>query len=476
MSSIFGILYFLVAISIIVTVHEFGHLLTAKKFGVHCFEFSIGMGPKITKFYTDKSGTDYYLRAIPLGGYVMMAGENSGENVEDIPKDQLFNNKTPIQKIIILVAGAMMNFILGFLIYLSVGFFGGVQDLQSNMVTVQPNSAIAQAGIDTNDKIISINGQPTTTYEQIIAQLNENPIDFQNAQATINNQQHSLAQVNVEMSTVDESKYEIEYLPINSSESVRMSVQKVDGLLGIRPVEHKYNFLMSFKWAVAGFVDIISQVGQTLQILFSDGSQMKNLMGPVGLADMSKDVVQAGFSQSILMIAFLSINIGLVNLLPIPALDGGRIIFALLELILRRKLPDRIETTINAAGMLMLLGLFVFVLFNDTSRLFKSDEEILADARGLGDIVYVNASDDVSLTVPFDTELQTYKDASAIIKIENGNFATTDKSEIKVESLTEKMTIDFKAGDNTKLVINITDGEQISKQYILQFKETNETE
>lgn len=342
--SILGIIYFLIAISIIVVVHEFGHLIVAKRNGVKCFEFSIGMGPKIIKLGTDKSGTVYNLRAIPIGGYVMMAGEEEASEMEFDPEQSL-TNKTPWQKIKILVAGATMNFILGFVIlFLTFLILGVETPLDTNEVVVAEDTPIADAGVVSGDKITEVNGVATSTYEQITTAIESGD---------------TLA---------------ITYEHNGVSKDVEVTKQQLNcekSIIGISPQTEndRFNLPTSFKNSLTTFKALFTSVGESLVMLLNGTAGVSDLMGPVGIATSSKVVVQGGIYQMLMMLAFLTINIGIVNLLPFPALDGGRVVFAIYELITRRRFPEKFEMYLNLIGFGLLMLLFVFVTFSDVGRL-----------------------------------------------------------------------------------------------------------
>ncbi len=343
-NTILGVLFFLVAITIIVVVHEFGHLIVAKRNGVKCFEFSIGMGPKLFRFYTDKDGTVYNVRAIPLGGYVMMAGEEEATDME-FDKEESLMNKKPWQKIKILFAGAFMNFILGFVIlFISFFVFGIVSPLDTNEVNIQDGSPAANAGLVSGDKITKVNSIETSDYSAISTALEGN------------------------------DEVEITYLHNEKEVTTNLTKEQIDcetSVIGISPVteQDKFNFVGSVKSAAVSFWAVISSIGESLQLLFNGTAGVSDLMGPVGIATASKSVITSGVFVMLYTIAFLSINIGMVNILPFPALDGGRIVLAFVELVTRRRVPEKLELYLNFIGFILLMGLFVVVTFSDVGRL-----------------------------------------------------------------------------------------------------------
>lgn len=349
MINLIGILFFILGLGLIVLVHEFGHLIMAKRNGVYCHEYSIGMGPKIKTIYVDKTGTVYNLRAIPLGGYVSLAGENpSIEKETELRDDQKFANKTKWQKFKILIAGSVMNFILAYILIFLVLFFNGSPELNTNKITVAPNTPIASAGIQTGDKIVEVNSNRTNNYNEITEELSNSS---------------------------DKVSLKIDH----NSEIKNYNITKKDNIIGISPYNVKYRPILTIKSSAVSFKNMAMNMYISITSLITgsytdaNGNSQEvginDLSGPVGIASYSVNILQLGFMYFVLFIAFLSVNIGLMNLLPIPALDGGRILFLGIELIIRRKIPQKIEDNINIIFFFILIGLILFVTGNDIIKL-----------------------------------------------------------------------------------------------------------
>lgn len=373
LNTILAILFFLVAITIIVVIHELGHLVVAKRNGVKCFEFSVGMGPKLFTIYTDKDGTPYNVRAIPLGGYVMMAGEEEAQEME-FDKEESLMNKTPWQKIKILFAGAAMNFVLGFVIlFLSFFIFGISSMVDSNVVNVAEGSPANVAGLVSGDAITSIDGVQTDNYEQISNEL----ADKLEAEVTY---QHGETE--------------------KTSTIVKKQVDCETSVIGISPQTEldKFNLFDSIKGAANSFMAIVGSIGDSLQLLINGTAGVSDLMGPVGIATASKSVITQGLNTMLMTIAFLSINIGVVNILPFPALDGGRIVLAVIELITKRKVPEKIELYLNFAGFILLMLLFVVVTFADVGRIGTAS---YYDMSVSSDTVCAREADEIEYTFNF---------------------------------------------------------------------------
>ncbi len=334
-----SLIYFILALGIIVLVHELGHLIVAKRNGVYCHEFSIGMGPKIKTIKTDASGTVYNIRAIPLGGYVMMAGEeNDNVNDKDIPKDQLLNNKKPWQRFKILIAGSSMNVLLTFVLLVLMTFFAGIPS-NSNTVKVVPNENVAKVINQSEIVITKVNGNVTSDYESIFKAIS------------------------------DSSEKEVT-LTLENNEEIVVS-KNIENKIGIAQTTDKYRL---FKSIYSGFISTIALFGimiETLMALFTAKVGVNELSGPVGIYQASSQILTIGIGAAVYWIAYLSINIGVMNLLPIPALDGGRIIFVIYEVITRKKVNKKIENNLIIFSFLLLMGLFIYVTFNDIFKIFN---------------------------------------------------------------------------------------------------------
>lgn len=401
LNTILGVLFFLVAITIIVVIHELGHLVVAKRNGVKCFEFSVGMGPKLFTFYKDKSGTVYNLRAIPLGGYVMMAGEEEATEME-FNSDESLMNKHPWQKIKILFAGAFMNFVLGFVVlFISMFFFGIATPVESNSVEIAPASPAAEAGLVSGDAITAIDGIEVNNYTEITDQLANKEV--------------------VEI-TYDHNG------EVNTTSLTKEQIDCETSVIGITPVteNQKFQFVASIKSAWYSFAAIAGSIGDSLNMLISGTAGVSDLMGPVGIATASKSVVTQGFNMMLLTIAFLSINIGFVNILPFPALDGGRIVLAVVELVTKRRVPEKLELYLNFIGFMLLMGLFVVVTFSDVGR--------------LGTAEYYDMNISSSTVCARDQDLIDY----------TFNFDPIDTD------LPETVTVELKISDGS--IVKVTDG------------------
>ena len=415
-----GILTFILVFGIIVVVHEFGHFYFAKKSGILVREFAIGMGPKIFA-HIGKDGTAYTIRILPLGGYVRMAGwgddtteiktgtpvsltlaedgkvkrinlsgkkldqtalpmqvtqfdfedklfikglvleeektfavdhdatvvEADGTEVRIAPLDVQYQNATIWGKLITNFAGPMNNFILGVVVFWILIFMqGGVKDVDTNQFHVMPQGALAKVGVPETAQITKIGSHEISNWESLI-------------QA-------------VESETKDKTAptLDVTIFENGSDKQVTVTPEESQGryLLGVQP-GIKSDFLSMF---VGGFT---TAADSALRIL----SALKNLIfqpdlnklgGPVAIFMASSDAAKNGIENVLYFLAIISINIGIFNLIPIPALDGGKIVLNILEAIRRKPLKQEIETYVTLAGVVIMVVLMIAVTWNDIMRLF----------------------------------------------------------------------------------------------------------
>ena len=415
-----GILTFILVFGIIVVVHEFGHFYFAKKSGILVREFAIGMGPKIFA-HIGKDGTAYTIRILPLGGYVRMAGwgddtteiktgtpvsltltddgkvkrinlsgkkldqtalpmqvtqfdfedklfikglvleeektfavdhdatvvEADGTEVRIAPLDVQYQNATIWGKLITNFAGPMNNFILGVVVFWILIFMqGGVRDVDTNQFHIMPQGALAKVGVPETAQITKIGSHEISNWESLI-------------QA-------------VETETKDQTAptLDVTISEKGSDKQVTVTPEESQGryLLGVQP-GIKSDFLSMF---VGGFT---TATDSALRIL----SELKNLIfqpdlnklgGPVAIFKASSDAAKNGIENVLYFLAVISINIGIFNLIPIPALDGGKIVLNILEAIRRKPLKQEIETYVTLAGVVIMVVLMIAVTWNDIMRLF----------------------------------------------------------------------------------------------------------
>ena len=348
------ILYFLLLLAVIICIHEAGHLLAAKLFGVYCYEYSFGMGPVLLKKKTKE--TQYSLRAIPVGGFVSMAGEPDGDEAYPdvvVPEGRRLTDKPTWQRIIIMLAGVMMNFLLCWvilsMIILSNGAFA--ESSKAMVEHVVENSPAEKAGFKDGDIIreITVDGRSTKpqTFQELQIFLADNqgePVTF----ALERNQE--LVSVTV---TPEYSKEFGGYW------------------IGIQAPDYnvvKVNFLNCWYYGAKEMGLIAKLMFDAIRQLLT-GKNLNQLSGPVGIYSATEESVSYGLTSYLFLIAELSLNVGLFNLLPLPILDGGQVVMTLGEAIAGKKLNPKVKLAIMGACWILLIGLMLFVTWNDISKI-----------------------------------------------------------------------------------------------------------
>lgn len=343
------LIYFILILGIIVLVHEFGHFIFAKIFGVHVYEFSIGMGPKVWGSKPKKGGTVYNIRAIPIGGFVQLAGEEVDDD-ENIPKDRKLYNKPVWQRFFIMFFGAGNNFILAFLLLFFIGIFTGSLNMDPVVTSVDENYPMYQAGIRANDEIISINGHNVSTIDDVKVYL------------TLESTGKEVVFV------VERDDKEIEY-------KVTPIKEEVDGVTNYKfgivfEQEKEYGFINAIKYAFIKIGALVKQMFIVLGSLFTGKLGLNSLSGPVGIYSIVGTTASSGFFNLLNLIVLLSVNVGFLNLIPFPAFDGGRILFLLIEKIKGSPVSPKVENTVHNIGFILLMILLIYITFNDIVNLF----------------------------------------------------------------------------------------------------------
>lgn len=323
---------FILVFGLLVMVHELGHFVTARMSGVKIHEFSIGMGPALLK----KQGPEtlYALRAIPLGGYVKMEGED--EASEDA---RSFSNVKPWKRLIILAAGATMNFILAFVLLLIIAFSVGSP---SNVIeTTIENYPAQAAGMKAGDRIVAIDDKEIKTWEEVTRLIEVSMGQPMELKVQRNEETLSLTLTPVKG---EDGKYKV----------------------GIQTKFEK-NFANAFKNAGHQFKSIFMGIFEFLGRL-GEKEVREGVSGPVGIINAIGQASKLGLLNIILVAAYISINLGIFNLLPFPALDGGRIVFVVIEMIMGKPVSREKEGYVHFIGIVILLSLTVFLTFKDIRK------------------------------------------------------------------------------------------------------------
>lgn len=343
-----SLIYFILMLGLIVLVHEFGHFIFAKIFNVYVHEFSIGMGPLIKSWKGEE--TQYSLRWIPIGGYCALAGEEEGvEQDKKIKKDRLLNKKPIWQRFLIMVFGAMNNFILGLIILFLIGCIFGAQNMDAVISEVKEGTPAEEVGLSVGDKIIKLNGDKITNTDDlnIYLQLSDlsQPVSF----------------------TVKKASGEVETYEVSAkleTDEGGNEVYRV-GISIDNKVSHKLGSIIKFtfkKWW-----SVFNQVFISLKALFQGRVTVKDFSGPVGIYKVvdSASKSETALYSVLMIMALITVNVGFVNLLPLPAMDGGRIFLLLVELIKGKPINPKAENIINTVGFLLLIGLMILITIKD---------------------------------------------------------------------------------------------------------------
>ena len=332
--------------SVIIFVHELGHFLTARIFGVTVHEFAIGMGPALWK--RQGKHTMYSVRAIPMGGYCKMEGED-----EDSADPGSFSRKKPLPRIVILAAGACMNLALGFLIVLGLVAATAVGNggLPSTTVeNVNPESSAAEF-LQKGDRITEINGKTIHIRRDLSFELSQT----NGAETTLTLDRDG------EKITKTFTPMEVTYEDGSTGYIVGFDI----AMDSITPGGILHEAFFQTVW-------MVKLVFVSLGMLFTCKDGISDLSGPVGVVHAMNTVAQSGWYNFLFFAAFLAVNIGIMNLLPLPALDGGRILFVLIELIFRKPVPRDKEGWIHFVGFALLILLMLYATWNDILRIFTS--------------------------------------------------------------------------------------------------------
>lgn len=323
---------------VLVLVHELGHFITAKLCKVTVHEFAIGMGPAI--FKKKYKETLYSLRLIPIGGYCAMEGED-----EESDDEGAFSNKKPWQRLLILVSGGGMNLILGFILICTIMFSPNMKTVPVPVInSVIEDSAAEEAGLQPGDKIVEINGTNIHIYSELkfeLARYKGGSIDVEYIR---NGERHE--------TSLTPKKYEDGMYYIGFEGSVdRPGV-------GGKLYNAWFTTLLNGKAIVVSLFDLVTgAIG------------MEAMSGPVGIVSEIGKSAQAGWEDLFALAALITINLGIFNLLPFPALDGGRVLFVLIELVTRKKIPAEKEGMVHFVGFALLIGFMLFATWNDIVRL-----------------------------------------------------------------------------------------------------------
>ena len=371
-NTIYYVVPFIILLGILVFVHEFGHFIIARLCGVQVEAFSIGFGKTLWS-RKDKQGTEWKLSAIPLGGYCQFLGDADGastgvdkKKVKKLTKAQkakAFAFQNPYKKLAIVLAGPLANYVFAIIIFAAVFTAFGKMVFPPIVGSVMDGGAAQKAGILAEDRIVSVNGRSVSSFDDIrkeVALIDDGNI----ATLEILRQGENL--------TLTFPIEEMEYSPDCGQTKVKQR------MLGIRSVnrveiEHvKMGFFSAFKEACVQTWTITETTLRGVGQMITGKRSSEELGGIIRIAEMSGDITKKyGVLDFLMFMALLSINLGLINLFPIPVLDGGHVVIFLLEIIFRREMNSRVKETLFKIGFSLLILLMILATWNDVVRLFK---------------------------------------------------------------------------------------------------------
>lgn len=328
--------------SSVIFIHELGHFLTAKFSGIQVNEFALGMGP--TLFHLDRGGTTYALRLFPIGGFVSMEGEDEDEKSDN---PAAFPNAPVGNRILVTVAGAVMNVLLGFLVLVGIVCS---QNLISTRTVLEfyEGATTQQTGLREGDTIVAVNGRRCFTANDII-------YEFARTQ-----------QGTADLTVVrDGSRVQLHGVQFSTYE--RDGVQQL--IIDFKVLGQKKTFGGVLREAGLWTLSLGRMIVLSLTDILTGRIAVNNLSGPVGIVSAISEATSAGWEPLFMLLALITINLGIFNLLPVPALDGGRLVFLILEAIRRKPVNQKYEMLVHAAGFVLLIGVMLFATFNDVTKL-----------------------------------------------------------------------------------------------------------
>lgn len=354
------VLLFVLMLSVITLVHELGHLIAAKSFGVYCKEFSIGMGPKL--FSKKGKETEYSVRALLIGGYVSMVGENDEDDEDivklNIPKSRTLKGIDKWKQVIVMFAGIFMNFLLAFIIYsmiiLNMGSYAKTN--KPIIETIREDMPAYISGLKQGDIIERVELDNGMSIE---------PEDYSELSTFLMSYYEGQGDWNI---YIDRSgdKLQFNITPTYYESENRYIIGITFSNVATEIID--INIINCFKYGFIYMMSMSKMIFTSLIAIFK-GIGLRNLSGPIGVYQVVEQTVDYGFSYYIELLALICVNVAIFNALPIPAFDGGRVLLLIIEVVIGRPLPKKFETTILTASLALILTFMLFVSFNDIVKI-----------------------------------------------------------------------------------------------------------
>ena len=342
-----NLIAFVIVIAVCVIVHEYGHYITARILGVQVHEFAFGMGPVILQ-HRAKNGMLWSWRAFPVGGFCRLAGMNEEDEGESVLPGKGFNEQSAWKRFLILLNGSAFNVALAVVLTALFLWGHGILDMDHTRIgEIMPGFPAEHAGFRVGDEIISVNSTPSTKWREMSELIRSEGTKSPSLTFTVKRGENTLT----------------------LTASVPNNEEYGRPMLGVSPSYTRYGFIQACRSSLSYTYRMSMMMLQGLAE-FVMGRQEADVTGPVGIASMSGRAMQSGLWDFMTFIAIIALNLGILNLFPIPALDGGRLLFVLLEMITRRRLPDKVEDWIHTAGFMVLISLMILITCKDVYTLF----------------------------------------------------------------------------------------------------------
>jgi regulator of sigma E protease len=347
-------LYFLIALALLILVHEFGHFMVARIFNIKVLTFSIGFGKKLVRFM--RGETEYAISICPMGGYVKLLGESPDEEVAEEDKARSFSHKPPYVRILVALAGPVFNILLALVVFYFVSIMG--YNVPSARVgNVAENMPAQMAGIQKGDTITKIDGKEIGEFLDIASSLEKARTDTVKVTVDRNGipMDFTVKPTMIQEKDIFGEPYTRRVLGIERSDEV---IKKRHSPIKAVPL----SLYMTWEYSRITVVGVVKIIQGSIS--------PKNIGGPVLIFQEASKRAKKGFGDFVLFFALISINLGVINLLPIPVLDGGHILFNAIEIIIRRKIPQKVQEVSQTVGLVILLLVMVFAFYNDFDRIF----------------------------------------------------------------------------------------------------------
>jgi regulator of sigma E protease len=351
-----SILFAIIALGALIFIHELGHFIFAKTFRVGVEKFSLGFGPKL--FGKKVGDTEYLISALPLGGYVKMVGEGEGDDfvIGDADRERSFAEKAPLKRIAIVAAGPVFNLLFAWVLFMVI-FLMGVPSVTTKVGEVMAGKPAARAGVLAGDQITAVNGQAVTRWEdfaKIIAQGKLAPLAIEVRRG----------QANLKFTMVPESRTSKNLLGETVTQPIVGVVAAGDSIIEHFPPGEAIQRGSAQCWSVIKLT-VLSMVK-----LIERAIPLDNIGGPIMIVKMAGQQAAAGGVNFLAFVALLSVNLGVLNLLPVPILDGGHLAFFVIELLIGRPVSKKTREIAQQVGLVLLISLMMLAFYNDIARMF----------------------------------------------------------------------------------------------------------